>query len=132
MHKRQHDVMRQPDSHHCCRHPLAVQVVLERRQSPAPLPVLWHQATAAAREALDLPFRAFPSWFLRIECERCGKIIMHNEVHMPDRQPGMVLRVLLSRMRHEGCGGRAATAELMTGIEGVSSLPVRRIVLLGG
>jgi hypothetical protein len=26
-----------------------------------------------AREALDLPLRAFPSWFLRIECDRCGK-----------------------------------------------------------
>jgi hypothetical protein len=27
-----------------------------------------------AREALDLPFRAFLSWFLRIECDRCGKV----------------------------------------------------------
>ena len=25
-------------------------------------------------EALDEPFRAFPSWFLRIECDRCGKV----------------------------------------------------------
>jgi hypothetical protein len=23
--------------------------------------------------ALDLPLRAFPSWFLRITCNRCGK-----------------------------------------------------------
>jgi hypothetical protein len=75
--------------------------------------------------------RAFPSWFLRIECDRYGKTIIHNEVHMPDRQRGMVLRALLSRMRHEGCGGRAARAELLTGIEGVTSRPVRRIVLLG-
>ena len=25
------------------------------------------------REALDEPFRAFPSWFLRITCDRCGQ-----------------------------------------------------------
>jgi hypothetical protein len=31
------------------------------------------------------PMRAFPSWFLRIECDRCGKAVMHNEVHMTDR-----------------------------------------------
>ena len=24
-------------------------------------------------EALDQPFRAFPSWFMRITCDRCGK-----------------------------------------------------------
>jgi hypothetical protein len=43
----------------------------------------------------------------------------------------MVLRVLLSRMRHDGCGGHPGKAELMTGIDSVSSRPVRRIVLLG-
>ena len=47
------------------------------------------------------------------------------------RRPSMVLRILLSLLRHEGCGGRAGRAELITGIEGVSSRPVRRIVLLG-
>jgi hypothetical protein len=51
------------------------------------------------------PMRAFPSWFLRIECDRCGKVVMHNESHMSDRQPRIVLRGLLSRMRHDGCGG---------------------------
>jgi hypothetical protein len=25
---------------------------------------------------MDEPFRAFPSWFLRIECDRCGKVQM--------------------------------------------------------
>ena len=25
-------------------------------------------------EALDEPFAAFPSWSLRIECDRCGKV----------------------------------------------------------
>ena len=57
---------------------------------------------------------------------------MHNEVHLADRQRGMVLRVLLSRMRHNGCGGRPARAELLTGVEGVSSRPVRKIALREG
>ena len=82
-------------------------------------------------EALQQPFSAFPSWFLLIECDRCGKVVMHNEVHMTPHQRRMVLRVLLSRMRHDGCGGRAARAEFLTGIEAVSSRP-RRIVLRGG
>ena len=34
-------------------------------------------------EALAEPFAAFPSWFLRIECERCGKVQMVNESHVP-------------------------------------------------
>ena len=34
-------------------------------------------------------------------------------------------------MRHDGCGGLAGKAVLLTGIEGVSSRPVRKIVLLG-
>jgi hypothetical protein len=38
--------------------------------------------------------------------------------------------ISLARMRHDGCGGLAAKAELLTGIEGVSSRPVRRIVLI--
>ena len=28
------------------------------------------------QEALSEPLRAFPSWFLRIECDRCGKVRM--------------------------------------------------------
>jgi hypothetical protein len=32
-------------------------------------------------------------------------------------------------MRHEGCGGGAGKVEILTGIDGVSSCPVRRIVL---
>ena len=42
----------------------------------------------------------------------------------------MPIRDILDRIRHDGCGGLAAKAELLTGIEGVSSRPVRRIVLL--
>ena len=31
-------------------------------------------------EALEEPFNAFPSWFLRITCDRCGKVQMVNQV----------------------------------------------------
>jgi hypothetical protein len=33
------------------------------------------------QEALQQPFRAFPSWFLRITCDGCGKVTMLNEAH---------------------------------------------------
>jgi hypothetical protein len=33
------------------------------------------------QEALGEPFDAFPSWFLRIECDRCGKVRMLNDAH---------------------------------------------------
>ncbi len=81
-------------------------------------------------EALAAPFAAFPSWFLRIECDRCGKVVMHNEAHATFWRH-RTLREILARTRHDGCGGRAAKAELLTGIEGVSAHPVRRIVLRG-
>jgi hypothetical protein len=42
-----------------------------------------------AQEALQQPMRAFPSWFLRITCDRCGKVRMINEVHAPERQRDM-------------------------------------------
>jgi len=80
-------------------------------------------------EALDQPLRCFPSWFLRITCDRCGKDRMLNEAHAPERQRDMPIRVLLARMRHDGCGGRPGRVELMTGIDGASNEPVRRIVL---
>jgi hypothetical protein len=80
-------------------------------------------------EALGEPLRAFPSWFLRIVCERCGKERLVNEAHMP--QGDMLIRDILARMRHAGCGGLPGKAELLTGIEGASSRPVRRIVLQG-
>jgi hypothetical protein len=80
-------------------------------------------------EALDRPFSAFPSWFLRVTCDRCGKATMLNEAHTKGKRREMTLRELLARMRHEGCGGLAGKAELLTGIEGVSSR-VRKIVLI--
>ena len=80
-------------------------------------------------EALNEPFSAFPSWYMRITCDRCGKDRMMNEVHAPHRD--MPIREIIKRARHDGCGGRAGKVELMTGIDG-SSRPVRRIVLLDG
>jgi hypothetical protein len=81
-------------------------------------------------EALDEPFNAFPSWFMRIECDRCGKVRMVNETHRPQR--AMLIRDIIAKMRHDGCGGRVGKVELITGIEGASSTPVRKIVLREG
>jgi hypothetical protein len=68
----------------------------------------------SGEQALDEPLRAFPSWFLRIVCERCGKERMISETDMP--QGDMLIHDIIARMRHDGCGGRAAKAELPTGI----------------
>jgi hypothetical protein len=80
-------------------------------------------------EAMQQTFSAFPSWFLRIECDRCGKVQIVNEAHAPWRN--RALAAILKRMRHDGCGGLPGKAELLTGIEAASSRPVRRIVLMG-
>jgi hypothetical protein len=82
------------------------------------------ESLPTAAEALQQPMRAFPSWFLKVTCARSFKDRMLNESHMTEGQRGMVLRVLLSRMRHDGCGGRAARAELLTGIEGRASVVI--------
>src|ERR1700722_550319 len=78
-------------------------------------------------QALNEPLRAFPSWFLRIVCDRCGKERLISETYLIHGE--MPIRDIVARMRHDGCGGRAGRVELLTGIEGVSSRPVRRIVL---
>jgi hypothetical protein len=52
---------------------------------------------------------------------------MLNEAHSP--QGDMLIRDLIAKMRHDGCGGRAGRMELLTGIEGASSRPVRCILL---
>jgi hypothetical protein len=54
---------------------------------------------------------------------------MLNEAHVTTGQRNIPLRDFLARARHEGCGGQALRAELLTGSEGVSSRPVRRVVL---
>jgi hypothetical protein len=81
------------------------------------------------QEALGEPFAAFLSWFLRIECDRCHEVQWINQVHMP--RSDLPMRIMLARIRHDGCGGRAVKAELRTGTEAASGGPVRRIVLRG-
>jgi len=44
-------------------------------------------------------------------------------------QRDLPIREIIRRARHDGCGGLAAKAELLTGITGVNSRPVRKIVL---
>ena len=87
-----------------------------RRHGTEPLP--------ASAEALDEPFNAFPSWFLRITC---AVQRMVNQV-----KSDLPLREILAKMRHDGCGPRAGKAELLSGVESVSSRPVRRILLRDG
>jgi hypothetical protein len=53
-----------------------------------------------------------------------------NTGHTPWRS--MRLVYILRRTRHAGCGGEPSRVELRSGIEGVTSHPVRRIVLRGG
>jgi hypothetical protein len=80
-----------------------------------------------------MPLRAFPSWFLRIECDRCFKDSMLSEAAMSERNRNLALCVLISRISHGSpCGGRVGRAELMSGIDDVSGRPVRRIVLRTG
>lgn len=80
-------------------------------------------------EALIEPFSAFPSWFLRITCDRCGKDRMISETHTSAAQRDLPLREIIARARHDGCGGRAGEVVLETGIDVTSSRPVRKIVL---
>jgi hypothetical protein len=56
---------------------------------------------------------------------------MLNEAYTSDRRRQMALSLFLARLKHEGCGGLPGRAELVTGIGGASSGPVRRIMLLG-
>ena len=67
---------------------------------------------------------------LRIRCDRCGKDRLLVETHFDCRD--MLLREIIKRMRHDGCGGQGGRVELMTGIEGVTSRPVRRIAPMEG
>ena len=57
----------------------------------------------APAEALGEPFAAFPSWFLRIECDRCGKVQMVNEAHARWRDRSL-------QTSSPGCATTAAAA----------------------
>jgi hypothetical protein len=52
---------------------------------------------------------------------------MISETHMAHGE--MLIRDIIERMRRDGCGGRPGRVELLIGIEGASSRPVRRIVV---
>jgi hypothetical protein len=55
-----------------------------------------------------------------------------NEAHVSDAQRNMPLRDPVTPCGNDGCGGQAARAKLLTGIDGVSGRPVRKIILLAG
>jgi hypothetical protein len=80
-----------------------------------------HRAVPTGREAWMSHSGRSCRGSCRITCDRCGKDRMLNECDRPTRD-------LIAQMRHNSRGGRAARAELLTGIDGVSSPPVRRIV----
>ena len=61
------------------------------------------------------PFSAFPSWFMRITCDRCGKGRMISETHATAAQRDMPIRDIIART-HADCGGRAGKVELLTDI----------------
>jgi hypothetical protein len=60
------------------------------------------------QEAMQQPFSAFPSWVLRIDCDRCGKANMINEAHMTAPRRVIVLHVLLSRCAMTAAAGDRA------------------------
>ena len=72
----------------------------------------------------DEPPRAFPSWFLRLECERCGRERYLAETHLTladycDRR----LSDLIAQMNDDGCSARLKVAELITAIDPAGTAP---------
>ena len=60
-----------------------------------------------------------------MEYERCGKVVIMNEVHAGpwrDKRLANILRW----MRHDGCAGLPGKAGLLTGIDAAAARPVRR------
>ena len=87
----------------------------------------WAQQQTPAQISKCIVFRRLLTE--QFECDRCSEVQMINESHA-GRWRDRTLTDILARMRHDGCGGRPARAELMTGIEAASSR-ARRIVLMG-
>lgn len=94
-----------------------------RNRGNDPLPSAW--------EALVAPLSAFPSWLIRIECERCGGDQLTDQSQLPlGAQKAMVCEVVAC-IRHKDCGGSAKLIELISGIEGSTmATPARRIRLM--
>jgi hypothetical protein len=64
------------------------------------------------------PLRAFPSWLLRVECERRGALRMISETHTP--RGALTIREIRAHMRRDGCGGWPGRVERpypMTGLD---------------
>jgi hypothetical protein len=55
-----------------------------------------------------MPLR--PSWFMWVTYAHCGKDRMFSETYAA--QGDMLIRDILKRMRHDGCGGRPGRVEL--------------------
>src|SRR6185369_7704035 len=99
---------------------------------PSPLPACGGEVGAMARywrsygddplptpdEALAAPLSAFPSWFLRMECERCGAERYTNQVHMSAIWQDATVREVFLRLHHEGCGGLPKVVEFVDAIAG--------------
>ena len=64
-----------------------------------------HDPLPTGEQALDETLRAFPAWFLRIVCDRCGKERLISETYLVHGE--LLIRDIIARMRHDGCGGRA-------------------------
>lgn len=66
--------------------------------------------------ALASPLRAFKSWYLRMECGKCGRERWLAETHLSiPGKGGTLIRDLIPRFRHgERCGGEPHVVELIT------------------
>jgi hypothetical protein len=66
-------------------------------------------------EALLARVRDFPSWYLRIECAKCGRERYLADTHLTlDGMCDVCVVDPIDRMRHSGCGGQPNLVELVT------------------
>jgi hypothetical protein len=93
-----------------------LQLMAQHRSGVPLLPEsAWAKRDASSPRTLPprKPRRAvqrLPTWFIRIECGRCGKVRVLNEAHTAQRHT--LLRGIIAPMRHDGCGGRTGKAML--------------------
>jgi hypothetical protein len=82
-------------------------------------------------EALRAPVRAFPGWYLRLECGVCGQVRYLSQRHLVHAGKGdQLVRDFVARLQHEDCGGRPKRVELVTRVPGIARSG-RSIVLAG-
>ena len=51
----------------------------------------------SVQQALDQPLRAFPFWFLRVVCDRCGEVLVLHEPEAQCRE--LRIHDILARIR---------------------------------